>query len=170
MRAGPTVHATTTVGGSRRERSRYMPASTSGALTPGRRGCCHPRPPQTRTCRFPASGSSRERFADGVVRDHSYRSSFATGTRWSRAVRAFSPAWLSIVVFVNRFVGLMSLPMFPVDGSLLAAPPFPPAGPGEPSSPLSQVLWRRGEITESGWQRLEGWGFPRSRMKSITGA
>jgi len=40
--------------------------------TPGRRGCCHPRPPQTRTCRFPASGSSRESFADGVAGGHSY--------------------------------------------------------------------------------------------------
>lgn len=33
--------------------------------------------------------------------------------------------------------------MFPVDGSLLAAPPFPPAGPGEPGSPPSAVLRRR---------------------------
>ena len=31
-------------------------------------GCCHPHPSQSRTRRFPASGSSRERFArDGVV-------------------------------------------------------------------------------------------------------
>ena len=45
--------------------------------------------------------------------------------------------------FVYRFAGLMSLPVFPVDGSLLAAPPFPPSGPGEPSSPLSAVLRRR---------------------------
>jgi len=37
----------------------------------------------------------------------------------------------------------MSFPVFPVDGSLLAAPPFPPSGPGEPGSPLSAVLWRR---------------------------
>src|SRR5215831_20685423 len=37
---------------------------------PGRRGCYHPRPPQSRTCRFPASGSSRESFvARGVVMD-----------------------------------------------------------------------------------------------------
>src|SRR4051794_24233401 len=37
---------------------------------PSRRGCCHPRPSQTRTCRFPASGSSGESFApDGLVMD-----------------------------------------------------------------------------------------------------
>ena len=30
---------------------------------PSRWGCCHPHPSQTRTCRFPASGSSRESFA-----------------------------------------------------------------------------------------------------------
>src|SRR5216684_7876873 len=45
--------------------------------------------------------------------------------------------------FVDRFVGLMSLPMFPVDGSLLATPSFPPSGPGEPGSPLSAALCRR---------------------------
>src|SRR4051794_32731029 len=36
-------------------------------LVPSRRGCCHPRPSQTRTCRFPASGSSGESFAPGDV-------------------------------------------------------------------------------------------------------
>lgn len=45
--------------------------------------------------------------------------------------------------FVDRFAGLMSLPLFPVDSSLLAAPPFPPSGPGKPGSPLSAVLRRR---------------------------
>ncbi len=34
---------------------------------PGRWGRCRPHPPQTRTCGFPASGSSRERFAHGSV-------------------------------------------------------------------------------------------------------
>src|SRR4051794_20091663 len=34
---------------------------------PSRRGCCHPRPSQTRTCRFPASGSSGESLAPGDV-------------------------------------------------------------------------------------------------------
>ena len=42
--------------------------------------------------------------------------------------------------FVNRFAGSMSLPVFPDSGSLLATPPFPPSGPGEPGSPLSAVL------------------------------
>src|SRR5215471_4223589 len=45
--------------------------------------------------------------------------------------------------FVNRFAGSMSLPVFPDSGSLLATPPFPPTGPSEPGSPLSQVLCRR---------------------------
>src|SRR6266540_1379956 len=38
------------------------------AYAPGRRGGCPPRPPQTRTCRFPASGSSRESFAQVAYR------------------------------------------------------------------------------------------------------
>jgi hypothetical protein len=33
--------------------------------------------------------------------------------------------------------------MFPASGSLLAAPPFPRSGPGEPGSPTSAVLRRR---------------------------
>ena len=37
----------------------------------------------------------------------------------------------------------MSPPVFPVDGSLLATPPFPPSGRGEPASPLSSALCRR---------------------------
>src|ERR1700682_4887424 len=36
-------------------------------LRPSRRGCCHPRPSQTRTCRFPASGSSRGSFVSGGI-------------------------------------------------------------------------------------------------------
>ena len=35
---------------------------------PSRWGCCHPHPSQTRTCQFPASGSSRESFARGGVK------------------------------------------------------------------------------------------------------
>src|SRR3954454_11163739 len=49
------------------------------AYAPSRRGCCHPRPSQTRTCRFPASGSSGESFApDGVEMDDP--------GRWQRAL------------------------------------------------------------------------------------
>jgi hypothetical protein len=36
---------------------------------------------------------------------------------------------------VYRFAGFMPLPVFPVDGSLLATPPFPPSGPGEARFP-----------------------------------
>src|SRR5215207_3617152 len=42
--------------------------------------------------------------------------------------------------FVDRFAGSKSLPVFPANGSLRVAPPFPPSGPGEPGSPLSAVL------------------------------
>ena len=38
------------------------------AAMPSRWGCCHPHPSQTRTCQFPASGSSRESFARGGVK------------------------------------------------------------------------------------------------------
>ncbi|MFZ1894878.1 MAG: transposase, partial [Rhodoplanes sp.] len=38
---------------------------------PSRWGCCHPHPSQFRTCRFPASGSSRASFAHvGVAMDN----------------------------------------------------------------------------------------------------
>ena len=40
---------------------------TAQGRMPSRWGRCHPHPSQTRTCRFPASGSSRERFARGGV-------------------------------------------------------------------------------------------------------
>ena len=36
---------------------------TAAHQVPSRWGCRHPHPSQTRTCRFPASGSSRESFA-----------------------------------------------------------------------------------------------------------
>ncbi|MGY4183008.1 hypothetical protein ACVIHH_008299 [Bradyrhizobium sp. USDA 4518] len=47
-------------------RIRRAPRSTSADRLPSRWGRCR-RHPQTRTCRFPASGSSRERFARGGV-------------------------------------------------------------------------------------------------------
>jgi len=47
----------------------HPPASALTAVypPPGRRGRCPPRPPQIRTRRFPASGSSRERFVPAGV-------------------------------------------------------------------------------------------------------
>jgi hypothetical protein len=47
--------------------------------------------------------------------------------------------------------------VFPANGSLLATPPFPSAGPGEPSSPLSAVLWRR-------------YDFPSAEPRSLIGS
>src|SRR5579863_2251821 len=60
--------------------------------------------------------------------------------------------------FVDRFAGFMSPPVFPADGSLLAAPPFPPSGPGEPGSPLSAVLRRRYDFP---------FAYPRSLIGSL---
>ena len=48
--------------------------------------------------------------------------------------------------------------MFPANGSLFAAPPFPPSGPGEPSSPLSAVLRRRYDFPSA---------YPRSLIGSL---
>jgi len=46
---------------------RHSPFQDLSCRKPSRWGRCHPHPSQTRTCRFPASGSSRERFAHGGV-------------------------------------------------------------------------------------------------------
>jgi hypothetical protein len=103
---------------------------------PGRRGCCHPRPPQSRTCRFPASGSSRERFADGIADGHSYaailrhRDSLIEGQSCLHVSAAIH------VVSLTGFVGLVVPSRVSRHGSLLATPPFPPSGPSEPGSPL----------------------------------
>jgi hypothetical protein len=42
--------------------------------------------------------------------------------------------------FVDRFAGSIAPPVFPANGSPLATPRFPRPGPGERSSPGSQVL------------------------------
>jgi hypothetical protein len=44
--------------------------------------------------------------------------------------------------FVDRFVRLRVLSLLPVNGSLHTAPLFPRSGPGESSSPMSQVVLR----------------------------
>jgi len=44
--------------------------------------------------------------------------------------------------FVDRFSRLNVLALFPVNGSLRMAPLFPRSGPGESSSPMSQVVLR----------------------------
>jgi hypothetical protein len=46
---------------------RCLPRAAAQGRVPSRWGRCRPHPSQTRTCRFPASGSSRERFARGGV-------------------------------------------------------------------------------------------------------
>ena len=52
---------------------------------------------------------------------------------------AFSPCRLSTVVSWTGSWDSGFPPVFPASGSLLMAPPFPPAGPGEPGSPRSAV-------------------------------
>jgi hypothetical protein len=59
--------------------------------------------------------------------------------------------------FVDGLWGSWSPPVFPANGSLFAAPPFPPSGPGEPSSPLSAVLRRR-------------YDFPPAHLRSLIGS
>jgi len=52
------------------------------------------------------------------------------------------PAQLSAAVSWTGLQGPMSSPVFPVSGSLRAAPPFPRSGPSESGSPTSQVILR----------------------------
>ena len=87
--------------------------------SPGRCGCCHPHPPQIRTCRITASGSSRGSFAPSA------------------------PPRLSIAVSWTGSQGPVSPPVFPVNGSPLATPPFPRPGLDGLDSPASAVLRRR---------------------------
>src|SRR5712691_6630853 len=73
----------------------------------------------------------RERASLTVgVDDHSYRSSVRGRPRSLAERGAFAPlaSMASHCRFVDRFVGLMSPPVFPANGSLHAAPPFPPSG------------------------------------------
>jgi hypothetical protein len=184
-------------------------------ISPGRRGCYHPRPPQIRTRRFLASGSSRESFADDVMDDHIGRSAhrhsllgqtFSVSHQFGYPCRIVDtgyraqspPVFLDMVLYWDRndiplcsglqvcspprsFLPLRVLPqgsrgfyirayraLLPphaadmltvrtqvIDGTgtctlsdsqpcrlltHLATPPFPPSGPSEPGSPLSQVL------------------------------
>src|SRR5262245_38760141 len=53
------------------------------------------------------------------------------------------PVQLSAAVSWTGLQGPRSSPVFPVSGSLDAAPPFPRLGPGESGSPTSRALWRR---------------------------
>ena len=54
-----------------RKTGRQCTCRLGGDEFPSRWGCCHPHPSQFRTCRFPASGSSRASFAHvGVAMDN----------------------------------------------------------------------------------------------------
>jgi len=77
---------------------------------PGRRGCCHPRPPQSRTCRFPASGSSRERFADGIADGHSY-----PAMTLAQCAALIAPYGLQTLSDVNWYSNSRALPRFPAN-------------------------------------------------------
>ena len=105
---------------------------------PGRQGCYHPCPPQIRTRQFPASGSSRESFADDVMDDRIGRSAHRhslLGQTFSVSRQFGYPCRI-----VDTGYRVQSPPSVSRHGPLIATPPFPPSGPSEPGSPLSQVL------------------------------
>ena len=111
------------------------PYGPIGVHRPGRRGCYHPRPPQTRACGFPASGSSRERFARGRLSQH-------PRTRWSRD-RALARSAIHPLSLRSKVHGTRSPPI-PANGSSNVAPPFlrriPVACPRrEAGSPVPQL-------------------------------
>ena len=60
---------------------------------PSRRGCCHPRPSQTRTSGFPASGSSRASFAHGPAYWWTIKAG-GSGYRPSMARKRIHGRWL----------------------------------------------------------------------------
>ena len=62
-------------------------------LLPSRRGCCHPRPSQTRTSGFPASGSSRASFAHGPAYWWTIKAG-GSGYRPSMARKRIHGRWL----------------------------------------------------------------------------
>jgi hypothetical protein len=62
-------------------------------------------------------------------------------SEYSASLRRCLAKSLSVVLQWTGSQGSVSPPVFPVNGSLSMAPPFPPPGPGEPGSPTSQVLW-----------------------------
>src|SRR3954464_1377282 len=110
---------------------------------------------QTRTCRFPASGSSGESFAPGdvamddpgfvdyssndAVRDSPVEEAPQMAMVSATPVLS-SPDWLSVVGSWTGLQGSGSPPVCRGNGSLLLAPPFPRTGPDELGSPPSPVL------------------------------
>src|SRR5262252_9562613 len=66
LRGSPPLSGASVLSASRLEPLVPFPF-TSPCRLPGRRGCYHPRPPQIRTRRFPASGSSQESFVPSGV-------------------------------------------------------------------------------------------------------
>src|SRR5215472_14307955 len=79
LRAAPSLRSASVLSPSRLAPLVPFPLASPARL-PGRRGCYPPRPPQIRTCRFPASGSSRERFvSSGVAVDDPGRWQRMTG-------------------------------------------------------------------------------------------
>src|SRR5258707_9461442 len=109
---------------------------TDGSLSPGRRGRYHPRPPQTRTCAIHAFGSSRESFADDVM--DAFGAILCHRHSLTEGIYLVSFSYPCRIVDKVCRVHVPSL--VSRHGPLLATPPFPPSGPSEPGSPLSQVL------------------------------
>ena len=94
----------------------------------------------TRTCSFPASGSSRKSFARVGVEDAVRDLPVEKRTEVMMSPPSSSPVRLSVVVSWTGSRSPRSPPVFPGNGSH----PVPllsfRAGPGEPSSPRSAVL------------------------------
>src|SRR5208283_1980948 len=130
----------TWLGDERYSGERELQNPLAAVQMPSRWGCCHPHPSQTRTCGFPASGSSRESFARVGVEDAIRDSPVEKRTEVMMSPPSSSPVRLSVVVSWTGSRSPKSPPVFLGNGSHPVAPPFPRAGPGEPSSPRSAVL------------------------------
>src|SRR5215467_13195422 len=79
LRGSASLSGASVLSASRLEPLAPFPLASPARL-PGRRGRCPPHPPQIRTRRFPASGSSRERFVpSGVAVDDPGRWQRMTG-------------------------------------------------------------------------------------------
>src|SRR6266496_1575185 len=99
------------------------------------------------------------------LRVHSYAArihhSSITCCSKTSAVRCFFLASSAIHCrFVDRFAGSMPPPVFPANGSLCAAPPFPPAGSRRARFPRSQRYY---EGATTSHPRIHGHLLVRSR-------
>ena len=90
-----------------------------------------------------------------------------------RSCACFSPIRLSVAVSWTGLWDPVFPPLFPVNGSLLVTSAFPPSGPDELGSPISQVLCRRYDVPAriSGhlWVRSRSPCYPLIRFRRVGG-